>query len=308
MIFFALYQEANPTAPKTDAAPSFLAFRDRFGAARPAPVIRNLGGGCYGFDATPNDEAAGCGFLIDAGISSSPRYSYGTIGNAAVFLVVFDDTGAPLASATPAIVSYKLPSGADSTPIPTISNLTGGLYAFTPSDSDRVLGVAFEGDVGAANSLNRRFSGVVSDGVITATPINSSASSATKSTTAAPKVRDLAFNFKTKKFELEGGDLSLTQDIEAIRQAVQIKCQTFLGECFLDLDAGIPYFQNVLVKSPNTTAISQIFRDKIESVPGVVSVTRLDLTIDRQQRSLSLSFAANTDLGEISGTITPPSI
>jgi hypothetical protein len=311
MHFLTLYQASSPSTPKTDATPTITVYRDRFGASRlaGAPVIRNLGGGCYGFDPSTADEAIGCGYLIDAGAASTPRYAFGTVGNVAVFFALFDGAGAPLATATPAINTYKKPDGTDATPIPAISNMTGGLYGFTPSDSDRVLGVGYEGSSGSASAFPTRFGGVVSDGVITGgglPAITSTTNAGTVSTTAVPRERDLAFDFKTKKFILAAGDLTLTKDLEAIRQAVQIRCQTFLGEWFLDLEAGIPYFQNVLVKSPNIAAIRQIFRNKIETVPGVVAVTRLDLNFDRQTRSLTLSFSANTDLGEITGTITPP--
>jgi hypothetical protein len=312
MHLLTLYTAADPTVPATAAAPAIIVYRDRFGGDRlaTAPIIRNLGGGCYGFDPSAGDEAIGCGYLIDAGAANAPRYSFGTVGNVAVFFALFDGTGAPLTSATPAIATYKKPDGTNATPIPTISHFGGGVYGFTPSDSDRVLGVAYEGSSGSPSAFSGRFGGVVSDGVITSSlpAISSTVAAGTISTTAAPRVRDLAFDFKTGKFILAGGDLSLVADLEAIRQAVQVMCQTFVDEYFLDLDAGIPYFQNVLVKSPNIAAIRQIFKTRIEAVPGVVATTKLDLTFDRVTRSLKIEFAANTDLGEIAGTITPPTV
>lgn len=311
MRFLTLYDASNPTVPKADATPAIIVYRDRFGAARTPPTIRNLGGGCYGFDPSLADEAIGCGYLIDAGAASSPQYSFGTIGNLAVFFALFDNAGAPLTTATPAIATYKNPDGTNATPIPSVSHFGGGLYGFVPSDSDRVLGVGYEGSSGSPTAFQTRFGGVVSDGVIVGAglPGISSSNTGTIATTATPRARDLSFDFKTKKFKLSPvGDLSLVSDLEAIRQAVQIMCQTFLEEWFLDLDAGIPYFQNVLVKSPNIAAIRQIFKNKIESVPGVVAVTRLDLNFDRTTRSLKVDFAANTDLGEIAGNITPPTV
>lgn len=299
----------NPPVPVPGATPVFVAYRDRFGADRMgvAPVIRNLGGGLYGFDPSAADEAIGVGFIVDAGAGNSPRYSYGAIGNVAVFFALFDsNTGAPLATATPSISTYKKPDASSASPVPTVLNAGGGVYTFTPSDSDRVYGVAFEGASGHASAWPPRFGGVVSDPVITSSPSASPPPDVPTATLATARKRDLAFDFKTGKFVLSKGDFTFTSDLEAIRQAVQIRCQTFLGEWFLDLDAGIPYFQNVFVKSPNVAAIRQVFKSKIESVPGVLEVTKLDLDYNRSTRQLRIDFAANTDFGELAGTITPP--
>lgn len=301
----------NPPIPVPGATPVFVAYRDRFGANRigVAPVIRNLGGGLYGFDPSAADEAIGVGFIVDAGAGKSPRYSYGAIGNVAVFFALFDsNTGAPLTSATPSITTYKKPDASSASPVPTVLNAGDGVYTFTPSDSDRVYGVAFEGASGHASAWPPRFGGVVSDPVITsgAGAGVSADLDAPTADLATPRKRDLAFDFKTGKFTISRGDFTFTADLEAIRQAVQIRCQTFLGEWFLDLDAGIPYFQNVFVKSPNIAAIRQVFKSKIEGVPGVLEVTKLDLDYNRSTRELRIDFAANTNFGELAGTITPP--
>lgn len=123
--------------------------------------------------------------------------------------------------------------------------------------------------------------------------------------TALPRARDLAFDFTIGKFILSGGDFTFTQDLNAIRQAVQIRLQTIRGEWFLDQGHGIPWFDRVLVKSPNLRAIEAVFRKEIEGVPGVLAVTSLVSSFDRAARTLAIAWTANTDLGEISGVTTP---
>lgn len=43
--------------------------------------------------------------------------------------------------------------------------------------------------------------------------------------------------------EIKNGDLLLTTSDDAVRQHLQQRLRTFLGEWFLDLDVGIPFFQ-----------------------------------------------------------------
>ena len=123
---------------------------------------------------------------------------------------------------------------------------------------------------------------------------------------AKPAVRDLQFDRKTMKVARDSnGRVPRTTGIDAIRQAVEIMLNLTQGEYFLDLDAGIPWFDRVLVKAPNLKAIEQLFRNKILAVPGVNEVTSLVLNFDRTTRRLSGSWSANTDLGEINAPIVP---
>jgi hypothetical protein len=130
-------------------------------------------------------------------------------------------------------------------------------------------------------------------------------SAETGEVTALPRVRDLAYDHKTNRFFQSGGDLVLTRDRDAIRQAVQIRLSTILGEWFLATDAGVPWFDRVLVKSPNLRAIESVFRQKIETTPGILTVTALSVNFDRRIRKLSVNWTASTDLGELSGEVSP---
>jgi hypothetical protein len=121
--------------------------------------------------------------------------------------------------------------------------------------------------------------------------------------TSLPNFRDIAIDLSTGKFKISNGDLVLTQDRDAIAQAVCLKLRTFKGECFLDVEHGVPYFDRVLVKAPNIEILQQLFRAEIEGVPGVKSVTGIKLTFDRAKRTLSVVWSADTDLGEINGSV-----
>lgn len=133
------------------------------------------------------------------------------------------------------------------------------------------------------------------------TPANTPASSGATSTdgTPAPSVyaRDLKLDPTTGDLELVAGDLVLVSGLDAIAQSARMRLLFFAGEWFADLDAGVPYFGEVLVKNPNPDQLRGIFRDVILGTEGVTDLLSLDLVYDGTARSVSITFTASTDLG-----------
>jgi len=98
----------------------------------------------------------------------------------------------------------------------------------------------------------------------------------------------------------DDGDLEIITGLDAIRQDLTLRLQTFRGEWFLDERVGIPYFQDILVKSPDINVIRSIFREAILTTDGVVAIDDLTLDYEGATRKLSISFSAQTT----SGTLT----
>lgn len=73
---------------------------------------------------------------------------------------VFDANGIPLTSVTPTFVDYRLRDGT-SVASPAITHVGGGVYSFTPSDTDETLGVAFLIDT--SGGFPARYSGSISN-------------------------------------------------------------------------------------------------------------------------------------------------
>jgi len=99
-----------------------------------------------------------------------------------------------------------------------------------------------------------------------------------------------------------GGDIYVgaTADISirhSIRQDVKIRLQWFLDEWRFNPDAGIPYFEDVLVKNPNTDMIAQIFREEGAKADGVNEITGVSVSIDRLSRRATIKFTIITDYG-----------
>lgn len=126
---------------------------------------------------------------------------------------------------------------------------------------------------------------------------------------ATPNARDYAFDHQTGRFlRSASGGRYLTTGLEAIRQAVNIRLLTFLGEWFLDVTRGVPYFQTILgVKSPDLVAIKAALTAQILDVQGVNSITSVVLAFDSTARLLSVAWTADTTLGAISGSTVLPS-
>jgi hypothetical protein len=125
---------------------------------------------------------------------------------------------------------------------------------------------------------------------------------------AAPVGRDIAFDPVTGHFVLAAnGDMTLRTGLDAIKQMVDITLKTLLGEWFVNTTVGVPYFQEILVKAPNIAAINQIFKQAIEAVDGIGSVTGLTSNFDRAARTLNISWTASTNLGApLSGSVAQP--
>lgn len=89
------------------------------------------------------------------------------------------------------------------------------------------------------------------------------------------------------------------QDIVA--QRLKITLQTFLGEWFLNLEVGIPYFQQILNKVRSKSTIDAIFQNAILNDPGVLEIVSYQSTLNNQLRGFDLQFAVRV----LDGSILP---
>lgn len=103
---------------------------------------------------------------------------------------------------------------------------------------------------------------------------------------------------------ITAGRPELVADSEAIVQSIRLRLQVFKGEWFLDESEGLPYFQEILVKNPNTAQIRRLIAERIEGTPGVVRLDSLDLRFDRAARVLSVSFVAFANVGRLVDTVS----
>ena len=112
---------------------------------------------------------------------------------------------------------------------------------------------------------------------------------------------DLALDVKEWDLLTVDNDLLLIDNAERIAQQICITLKFWLSEWFLNKNDGVPYLERIMVKNPNMSHIRQILREKIMSVDGVDSVSALNLYLDKENRTLSVTYEAYTSYGLVTG-------
>lgn len=75
---------------------------------------------------------------------------------------------------------------------------------------------------------------------------------------------------------------------DEVAQRVTQRLRTFLGEWFLDLDIGVPYYQEILVKNPSSTIIEGRLKAEIIGTPGVIEIEEFELEVDNELRQATV--------------------
>lgn len=93
-------------------------------------------------------------------------------------------------------------------------------------------------------------------------------------------------------------DLYLTSGLAGVVQGIRQRIQTFKGEWFLDLDHGVPYYQDLLGKKFDDNKALVAFRDAILSTPGVITLNLLNVSYSGTTRKLTVNWQATTIFGD----------
>jgi hypothetical protein len=112
--------------------------------------------------------------------------------------------------------------------------------------------------------------------------------------------QDLVLTNDTPSGLSAGGNNPVLQDILQ-------RLSMFLGEWFMDNTQGTPWFQQILVKSPDLAAIDAIFKNIILSTPGVMQLNGFKFTPNLSARLLSVTFSVLSTSGKINynGLLSP---
>ena len=111
----------------------------------------------------------------------------------------------------------------------------------------------------------------------------------------------LALDTATWDIGLDGsGNIAVLVDPSALlAQRIQCRLQTFKGECFLDRSIGVPYFTEILKKSPDLGRVMSLLAAVIATVEGVKKTLALELKFNQGTRQLNVDFRVLGDSGEI---------
>lgn len=96
------------------------------------------------------------------------------------------------------------------------------------------------------------------------------------------------------------GQIQLVEEGAEIVQHVRTRLLFYMEEWFLDLNAGVPYFQQIFVKPVNLANVESIFKTKIIDTPGVDRLVSFSMDYEGgSSRELTVAFSAETIYGII---------
>lgn len=109
---------------------------------------------------------------------------------------------------------------------------------------------------------------------------------------------DIALDPITNDLVFDDFDFSLVDDTNQIIQNLAIRLRFFLGEWFLDITAGIPYYQIFFIKAPNQIQIESILKQEIVDTRGIVEITSFESDFTPNNRKFFVKFGARSISGE----------
>lgn len=93
-------------------------------------------------------------------------------------------------------------------------------------------------------------------------------------------------------------DFSLVDDTKQIMQNLAIRLRFILGEWYLDITQGVPYFEVFFRKAPNQIQIESILKEEIVNTRGILELTSFESDFDSRNRVYSVKFSARSISGE----------
>ena len=94
-------------------------------------------------------------------------------------------------------------------------------------------------------------------------------------------------------------DLKLNTDNEIVAQRIKQALLLFKGDWFLDIDLGVPYYEEILGQKNSIDAVRAIFIDSIKKVDGVKDLTEFEILLDDKGRNLQINFTVIDELNNI---------
>lgn len=112
----------------------------------------------------------------------------------------------------------------------------------------------------------------------------------------ADPVRDFKID-EDGEWVVENGDFVKVSGADAVTQGIRISIGLFLGECFLDENAGTDFLGSINIKNPDPLVVREILRARIARVPDVTNVVGAQL-VDEGSRNASIEYAYDSVYSE----------
>lgn len=93
------------------------------------------------------------------------------------------------------------------------------------------------------------------------------------------------------------GSLVRNSGSDYVVQTIRTQLLMYQGEWWLDLTAGIPWFQTILAAPADIKTAEQIIKTSILGTPGVTELVEFDATFDNSTRDFKITFIVLTEYG-----------
>lgn len=117
---------------------------------------------------------------------------------------------------------------------------------------------------------------------------------------------DILLDPETGDLALEQDDLVFVEDEREVEQEAVLRVTMFKGESFLDPEEGLVDRDKWFANNPSMAAIRDQTRKEVLKVDGAITVASPELTVDGEERSLTISVEGTSNRGPFSiNTETP---
>ena len=106
------------------------------------------------------------------------------------------------------------------------------------------------------------------------------------------------------RFDVATGELVVTDTLQfssggtGVAQAIRHRLRLVKGEWFANLDAGVPYYEDVLGQKFDEARVRAAFRDEILAAPGVKELTSIVAVYDGPTRTVTVTWEVETEFGD----------
>lgn len=97
---------------------------------------------------------------------------------------------------------------------------------------------------------------------------------------------------------LDENGLHFVSGLDGIVQAVRYRLSLFRGEWFLNLDVGVPWYDEIIGEHFDEALVRRRVAEAINDVEGIVEITELTAKYDNKTRTISVTWAARTLFGD----------
>lgn len=106
-------------------------------------------------------------------------------------------------------------------------------------------------------------------------------------------MKDLMLIETNNNLKVQDRDLTFTDDTSKyVAQKLRIRLSFFLGEWYLNVLKGIPYYEEILIKNPNLNYIEDLLKSEIVVLDEVEQLLNFNLVYEGTTRTLSVEFTA----------------